>query len=185
VFAQAGADELKGSGRSIPGFHLRDALDLVAKRVPGTIMRFGGHAFAAGLSIAPDALQRFTAEFEAVARLLLCDVALRRSHESDGTLDRGELTLELGVQLRQRVWGQGFPAPAFDDVFDVADQRNVGDGHAKLTLAREGERYAAIAFRTPATLPSRIHALFRPEVNRFQGLVSLELVVDYWSEVRA
>jgi single-stranded-DNA-specific exonuclease len=181
VFAQAGAHELKGSGRSIAGLHLRDALDLVAKRAPGTIIRFGGHAFAAGLSIAPDALQHFAAAFEAVARERLGDVALRRSHESDGALARGELTFALGSLLRERVWGQGFPAPAFDDVFDVTEQRSVGEGHAKLTLTRDRERFAAIAFRTPSPLPARIHALFRPEVNHFQGLASLELVIDYWS----
>jgi single-stranded-DNA-specific exonuclease len=181
VFAQAGTTELKGSGRSIAGFHLRDALDLVSKRAPGAILRFGGHAYAAGVSIALDALPRFAAAFESVARETLSEAALRRTHESDGALDPGELTYELGVLLRQRAWGQGFPAPAFDGVFDVADQRMVGDGHAKLTLVRERERFAAIAFRTPDALPSRIHALFRPEIHRFQGLASLELVIDYWT----
>jgi single-stranded-DNA-specific exonuclease len=181
VFAQSGEHELKGSGRSIAGFHLRDALDLVSKRAPGTITRFGGHAYAAGLSIARGALPQFAAMFEAVAREMLSDAALRRSYESDGALDPGELTYELGVALRERAWGQGFAPPAFDGDFDVADQRSVGDGHAKLTLVRDRDRYAAIAFRTPATLPARIHALFRPEINHYQGLSSLELVIDYWS----
>jgi len=181
VFAQAGEHELKGSGRSIAGFHLRDALDLVAKRAPGTIMRFGGHAFAAGLSIARDALPRFMETFEAVAREALSEAALARTHDSDGELAPGELTLDLGASLRERVWGQGFPAPAFDGVFDVVEQRGVGDGHAKLTLARGRERFPAIAFRTQAALPARIHALFRPEVNHFQGLVNLELVIEFWS----
>jgi single-stranded-DNA-specific exonuclease len=181
VFAR-GADGLpKGSGRSIAGFHLRDALDLVAKRAPGTITRFGGHAFAAGLSIDPRELPRFAATFEAVARERLSDRDLRRTHESDGTLARGELSLALGEALRARAWGQGFPAPAFDDVFEVREQRLVGDAHAKLVLARESERFQAIAFRTPAQMPPRIHALFRPEVHSYQGLSNLELVVDYWS----
>jgi single-stranded-DNA-specific exonuclease len=181
VFAQAGAHELRGSGRSIAGFHLRDALDLCAKRAPGIILRFGGHAYAAGVSIAPDSLPCFAATFEAVAREALTDAALRRTHESDGALDAGELTYALGAELRQRAWGQGFPAPAFDSGFDVADQRSVGDGHAKLLLARGRERFPAIAFRTRSPLPPRIHALFRPEINRYQGLSSLELVIDYWS----
>jgi single-stranded-DNA-specific exonuclease len=181
VFAQSGAQELKGSGRSIAGFHLRDALDLVSKRAPGTITRFGGHAFAAGLSIARDALPQFTATFEAVARETLSDAALRRSYESDGALDPGELTFELGVALHERAWGQGFAPPAFDGEFDVADQRSVGDGHAKLVLVHGRDRYAAIAFRTAATLPARIHALFRPQIHHHQGLASLELVIDYWS----
>ena len=79
------------------------------------------------------------------------------------------------------VWGQGFPPPAFDDRFDVVAQRAVGDGHAKLTVARGGERFAAIAFRTPVPMPPRIHALFRPEVNHWNGLQNLELVIDYWT----
>jgi len=181
VFARTGPHELKGSGRSITGFHLRDALDLVAKRAPGAVTRFGGHAFAAGLTIVDDALPRFIAEFEAVARETLSDGALLRMHESDGALSPGELTLALGASLRERAWGQGFPAPAFDDVFDVADQRNVGEGHAKLTVTRGGERFRAIAFRTPATMPPRIHALFRPEIHHWNGLSNLELIIDYWS----
>jgi single-stranded-DNA-specific exonuclease len=181
VFARTGEHELKGSGRSISGFHLRDALDLVSKRVPDAITRFGGHAFAAGLSLADDALPHFAAAFEAVARETLSEAQLRRAHESDGTLEQGELTLDLGSELHERVWGQGFPAPAFDAVFDVVDQRSVGDGHAKLALARGSERFVAIAFRTPATMPARIHALFRPEVHHWNGLSSLELVIDYWT----
>jgi single-stranded-DNA-specific exonuclease len=181
VFARGGENELKGSGRSITGFHLRDALDLVSKRAPGVIVRFGGHAFAAGLSIAPDRLADFTTAFEAVARETLSDALLQRIHESDGALMPRELTLELGAALGDCVWGQGFPPPAFDDTFDVVEQRVVGDGHAKLTLTRGGERFNAIAFRTPAAMPARIHALFRPEVNQWNGLSSLELVIDYWT----
>jgi len=185
VFARAGESELRGSGRSIAGFHLRDALDLVSKRAPGTIVRFGGHAYAAGVSIGMDALQRFADTFEAVARERLSDAALRRTYESDGALAAGELTYELGVECRRCAWGQGFPAPAFDGVFDVADQRVVGDGHARFTLVRERERFAAIAFRVQAPLPPRIHALFLPEIHTFQGLSSLELVVDHWTDARS
>ena len=182
VFARASESELRGSGRSIAGFHLRDALDLVAKRAPGAILRFGGHAYAAGVSIVPDALPRFAEAFEAVARERLSEAALRRTHESDGTLASGELTYELGMQLRSRAWGQAFPAPAFDVVFDVVDQRFVGEGgHAKLTLMHERQRYPAIAFRAETALPPRIHALFRPEIRSFQGLSALELVIDYWT----
>ncbi|HET9670789.1 MAG TPA: single-stranded-DNA-specific exonuclease RecJ, partial [Casimicrobiaceae bacterium] len=91
-------------------------------------------------------------------------------------------TYELGMQLRSRAWGQAFPAPAFDVVFDVVDQRFVGEGgHAKLTLMHERQRYPAIAFRAETALPPRIHALFRPEIRSFQGLSALELVIDYWT----
>src|SRR4029077_7573722 len=99
VFARGSGGELKGSGRSIAGFHLRDALDLVSKRAPGVIARFGGHAFAAGLSIAPDRLPEFVAAFEAVARETLSDAQLQRIHESDGALMPRELTLELGTAM--------------------------------------------------------------------------------------
>ena len=180
VFARTGDNELKGSGRSIAGFHLRDALDLVSKRIPGAVRRFGGHAYAAGLTLAEDALPRFAVEFEAIARETLSDAALARTHESDGALAPGELTLDLAISLRDQVWGQGFPSPAFDAVFDVSEQRSVGGGHAKVTLTRDVERFAAIAFHTPATLPARIHALFRPEINHWTGRPSLELVIDHW-----
>jgi single-stranded-DNA-specific exonuclease len=183
VFARGSGGELKGSGRSIQGFHLRDALDLVAKRDPETILRFGGHAFAAGLSIPIDRLPRFAAAFETVARELLTETDLQRVHASDGALGRGELTLELATAMGAAVWGQGFAAPAFDDVFDVVDQRSVGDGHAKMTVARGGERFAAIAFRTPLPMPPRIHALFRPEINHWSGLQSVEIVIDHWTPV--
>lgn len=181
VFANGTAGELRGSGRSIAGFHLRDAFDLVAKREPGLILRFGGHAHAAGLSIRADALPRFADAFERIARDSLTDAALRRHLESDGVLARGELTFELGGALAARAWGQGFAAPAFDDVFDVAEQRIVGDAHAKLRLVRDREAFSAIAFRTAAALPPRVHALYRPQVRHWNGLASLELVVDYWS----
>jgi single-stranded-DNA-specific exonuclease len=184
VFARSGERELRGSGRSIPGFHLRDALDLVAKRSPGTILRFGGHAFAAGLSIVPDALPAFVMAFEGVARERLTQADLQRIHESDGALAPGELTLGLATTLGDCVWGQGFPPPAFDDKFDVVDQRVIGDGHAKLALMRGGERFTAIAFRAPSAMPPRIHALYRPEVNHWNGLVNLELVIDYWTTAR-
>jgi single-stranded-DNA-specific exonuclease len=181
VFARGGDDELKGSGRSIAGFHLRDALDVVSKRAPGIIVRFGGHAFAAGLTIRADALAEFITAFEGFARETLSEAQLRRVHDSDGALEPGELTFELGTTLAQCVWGQGFPQPAFDDHFDVLAQRTVGDGHARLTLARGGERFTAIAFRTPVPMPPRIHALYRPEIHQWQGLLNLELVIDHWS----
>ena len=182
VFANSGDGELRGSGRSIAGFHLRDALDLVAKRAPDTVRRFGGHAFAAGLSIPADALARFAETFESVARECLPEAALARRLESDGELGPGELTVELCAALRGQVWGQGFAPPTFDGTFDVVAQRIVGDGHAKLTLERDGERYSAIAFRTPETLPPRVRVLYRPELNLWNGRQSVELVVEAYAE---
>jgi len=180
VFARASGGELKGSGRSIAGFHLRDALDLVAKRAPGLIAKFGGHAYAAGLTLAVADLPRFAAMFEAVAREQLSPAQLARTLESDGALAPGELSFELADALRAGVWGQGFPAPVFDDAFSVLDQRTVGGQHSKLALSRGGERFDAILFRQTAVLPSSIRAAYRPDVNEWNGLASLQLVIEYW-----
>ncbi|HEX8739794.1 MAG TPA: single-stranded-DNA-specific exonuclease RecJ [Casimicrobiaceae bacterium] len=177
IFAGARDGELRGSGRSIEGFHLRDAIDVVAKREPGTVLRFGGHAFAAGVSIAPDGLAKFAAAFETAAREALSPSALRRHLDSDGELAPGDITPELCAALREGVWGRSFPPPAFDGVFDVLAQRSVGIGHAKLALAHRGERYHAIAFRQPLPLPPRIRALYRPEVNEWNGTSRIELVI--------
>lgn len=177
IFADAHDGELRGSGRSIEGFHLRDAIDLVAKRVPGTVLRFGGHAFAAGVSIVPEGLAQFAAAFESVAREALSPSALRRHLESDGELVPGEITLELCAALREGVWGRSFAPPAFDGVFDVLAQRSVGVGHAKLSLGLGGEHYDAIAFRQSLPVPSRIRALYRPEVNVWNGTSRIELVI--------
>jgi len=180
VFARGNAGELKGSGRSIEGFHLRDALDLVSKRDPALISRFGGHAFAAGLTIGKSGLPAFVAAFEQVARDWLTPSQLHRTHESDGTLEVGQLTLELAAQLREQVWGQGMPAPAFDDTFDVRETRIVGGKHSRIVLSRGKERFEAILFNYADPLPARIRATFRPEVNEWQGNASLQLAIEHW-----
>jgi single-stranded-DNA-specific exonuclease len=180
VFARASTGELRGSGRSIAGFHLRDALDAVTKRTPGAVVKFGGHAFAAGLTLREDALPVFRASFEAVAREQLTPALLARTLESDGTLGRGELDIHLARLLRNNVWGQGLPPPTFDDTFDVLGTRVVGGQHTKLTLGREGERFEAMLFRHVDALPSRIIAAFRVEVNEWQGTEALELTVEHW-----
>ncbi len=180
VFARGAAGELKGSGRSIAGFHLRDALDLVAKREPGLIARFGGHAFAAGLTLAEEALPRFAAAFEQVAREALGPADLARVIPSDGALAAGELTFDLAERLREPVWGQGFPAPAFDDEFEVVSSRIVADAHTRLMLARGAERFSAVLFRSTAVLPPRIRAVFRPEPDTYGGRASVQLVLLHW-----
>jgi len=184
VFARGKGGELKGSGRSIPGFHLRDALDLVSKRAPGVIARFGGHAYAAGLSLAEPDLPRFAAAFETVAREALTADDLARVQPSDGGLEPGEVTLELAQALAAEVWGQGFPAPAFDDVFEVTEQRTVGGKHSKLVLQRQGDeaplRFAAILFDHVDSLPTTIRAVYRPDPNEWNGTVALQLVVEHW-----
>jgi len=194
VFAPGGdAGELRGSGRSIGGFHLRDALDLVAKREPGVLVRFGGHAYAAGMTVTEAELPRFAAAFEAVARELIAPAQLLRRRESDGPLAPGELGIELAEALRGQVWGQGFPPPVFDDAFAVAEQRIVAGKHTRLTLvgprcagpagagaAPVGARYAAILFNRVDPLPAAIRAVYRPEVDEWNGSASLQLVVEHW-----
>jgi single-stranded-DNA-specific exonuclease len=180
VFARSPNGELRGSGRAIPGFHLRDAIDLVAKRAPGAILRFGGHAHAAGLSVVEDALPRVTAEFERVAREWLPPSALSRAVETDGELGHDELTLALADQLRGQVWGQGFPVPLFDGDFVVSEQRMVGGEHVRAVLTQAGRRVEAIAFRTGGPLPGTLRAAYRPDRNSYQGLSSLQLVVEHW-----
>ncbi len=180
VFAPGSDGELRGSGRSIRGFHLRDALDLVSKREHGLIRRFGGHAVAAGLTIAPDGYARFAAAFEEVATAWLTPADLERVIETDGTLAAGELTLDLARRVAATAWGQGFPAPAFDDRFDVVESRVVGGAHTRVTLARGGERFSAIAFRHTDALPPRLRAVYRPEVDIWGGGEALQLVLAHW-----
>ena len=180
VFARASYGELRGSGRSIAGFHLRDALDLVAKRRPGMIRRFGGHAFAAGLTLPEAALPEFVAEFESVGRERLSAAALRRTIETDGELAPAELNLALARSIAGEVWGQGFPAPLFEGDFGVLEQRVIGGKHVRLTLSASTARIEGVLFDHLGPLPDRIRATYRPEVNRYQDLESLQLVIDSW-----
>ena len=179
VFARGGTGELKGSGRSIAGFHLRDALDLVTKRMPGLVTRFGGHAYAAGLSLPEAGFAAFAAAFEAIAREQLTSADLQRTLATDGGLAPEELDLDLAVALRDQVWGQGFPAPVFDDVFAVADQRIVGGKHSRLVLARGHARYAGILFNHVDPLPATIRAAYRPDANEWNGATALQLVIEH------
>jgi single-stranded-DNA-specific exonuclease len=183
VFARGTAGELKGSGRSIAGFHLRDALDLAQKRAPGLLAKFGGHAYAAGLTLAESDLPRFAAIFETIAREQLSSGDLARTLDSDGSLAAGELGIDLASALGAEVWGQGFPAPVFDDTFSVLAQRIVGGHHSKLVLARGAERFDAILFRHAEPLPPTIRAAYRPDINEWRGEESLQLVIEHWLAV--
>jgi single-stranded-DNA-specific exonuclease len=184
VFAfanDAGGGDLKGSGRSIPGLHLRDALDLVAKREPGVITRFGGHAAAAGASVPADRLPDFQRAFEGVVREALSPADLERRIETDGELPAEEIAFDLAAELKRHVWGQGFPEPRFASRLRVLDQRIVGGKHTKLTLGAGSRRIAAIHFNETATFPAEIDAIYRLDVNEWNGTTSLQLVVEHWS----
>ena len=180
-FAPGNPGELKGSGRAIRGLHLRDALDLVAKRHPGLILRFGGHAAAAGLSIPAARLAEFAAAFEETVRGLLTPADLEQIIETDGSLAPEETTLDLAHRLDEETWGQGFPAPTFADVFEVVDQRIVGGRHLKLKLARGSRRFAAVLFGRIDSLPRDIRAVYRVTVNEYNGSRSLQLALDHWA----
>jgi single-stranded-DNA-specific exonuclease len=175
AFAQADDGLLKGSGRSINGLHLRDALDLVTKQRPNLIVKFGGHAMAAGLSIRePD----FGA-FEQVVRSLITKDALQASIETDGALPIEEMTMQTAQMLDNQVWGQGFPPPLFSDDFKVLQQRIVGDKHLKLSLARQQQRFDAIWFNQTDLLDEQVRVVYQLQINEFNGNQSLQLLIRH------
>ena len=185
--AVEGGEELKGSARSIGGFHIRDALDAVATKNPGLITKFGGHAMAAGLSLAPDKLTAFQSAFEAEARLRLSRSQLQAVIESDGEVAANHLTLET-AQLIQAAgpWGQAFPEPQFDGRFLLREQRRLGGKHLKMVLSPEsepGKIVDAIAFNVPEeswpdSHATRIELVFRLAVNDFRDSLNLQLMVE-------
>lgn len=180
AFAQSNDGELKGSGRSIPGFHLRDALDLVAKRHPELIKKFGGHAMAAGLTLALDDLAQFETAFERVAHEWLTPALLARSIETDGGLPIADADLDMAQTLARQVWGQGFPEPQFLDQFQVVNQRILGEKHTKLSLLRDGRQFEAMLFFRAETLPNAIQAVYRLDVNEYKGQRSVQLILQHW-----
>jgi single-stranded-DNA-specific exonuclease len=181
---ESGRRALKGSGRSIPGLHLRDCLDLVAKRSPGLIARFGGHAQAAGLTIAEGDYDAFAAAFERAVDELLPLEARTRVIETDGPLKGEHHTLELARLIDAQIWGQGFPQPVFCDTFAVESQRVVGERHLKLLLRKDGRRLEAMCFnaleREPLPASGALRAAYRLAVNEFNGLKSVQLNLEHY-----
>jgi len=180
AFARGNPGEIRGSGRSIPALHLRDALDRVAVLNPGLILKFGGHAAAAGLTLRESEFERFQRAFEQTAQSLLAPTDLERVIETDGTLAVEELTPETIALLSAPVWGQGFPAPRFCDEFEVTAQRVVGERHLKLTLERAGKSINAIRFNFADEAPARIRAVYQPALNEYSGRISVELAIEHW-----
>lgn len=180
VFAEGDEGLLKGSGRSIKGLHLRDALDLVSKKEPGLLLKFGGHAMAAGLTIRQPDFARFEAAFEQVVQHLLSPADLDACIEVDGVLAASEMDLESAVMLEMQVWGQGFPPPAFYGEFAVVAQRIVGGQHLKLTLDADGRSLDAICFRQPGLMPARIAAVYELQVNDYNGSRQVQLLIRHW-----
>jgi len=184
AFARSNNGEIKGSGRSIAGLHLRDALDLVSKRHPALIRKFGGHAAAAGLSIAEPDFATFATAFEEIAGNLLDENDLAQRIETDGALDKDQMDLDIARLLDEQVWGQGFPAPQFSDDFMVKNQRVVGEKHLKLSLSTQGRLIDAILFGHNEPLPEHIHAVYSLSVNEYNGKQSLQLIVRHWQHTK-
>ena len=188
VFAPGTDDEVKGSARSIPGLHVRDALALMDAKQPGLIRKFGGHAMAAGLTINRNQLDTFTKLFDEVVSLQLTDDQLQSRLISDGELTEDELSLDVASMLRDAgPWGQAFPEPLFDDTFQIVEQRLVGDKHLKLRLMKDKKLIEAIAFFVDTNVwPNHrcetIRAAFRLDVNEYKGRSSVQLIVEYLEE---
>ena len=184
VFAQSGDGELKGSGRSIPGVHLRDALDRVATSTPGLITKFGGHAMAAGLSLSQDDLPRFREAFNRVVAQALKGSLPDQVTVTDGQLPQSDLTLALAEALESGgTWGQAFEAPSFEGVFTISDMRVVGEKHLKFRLITEAGLIDAIAFNADVETwtrdtPKALRCVYRPCVNEYRGDRRLQLQIE-------
>lgn len=182
VFAASGAPgkehELKGSGRSIPGFHLRDALDLVAKRHPGVLLRFGGHAMAAGCTIHEDGLDAFEEGLAQVAQEWLDAATLTRRLETDGPLAAEYRRVELVDTLHKEVWGQGFAAPTFSEEVEVLSQRLVGEKHLALKLKHQGQPVDGIWFGHTESLPAKVTLAFRLDADEWNGVRRVKFLIE-------
>ena len=182
VFAASAAPgqehELKGSGRSIPGFHLRDALDLVAKRAPGVLLRFGGHAMAAGCTVAEEHFEVFEETLNQVAMEWLDAATLQRRLETDGPLAPEYRRTELVDMLHSAVWGQGFAPPVFSEEVEVLSQRLVGDKHLSLKLRHQGQPVDGIWFNRAEPLPSRVKLAYRLDADEWQGQKRVRFLIE-------
>lgn len=170
--------ELKGSGRSIAGFHLRDALDLVAKRHPGVLLRFGGHAMAAGCTIAEEHFDVFEQALQQVAHEWLDAATLTRRIDTDGPLAPEYRRADLVDTLHKEVWGQGFAAPTFSEEVEVISQRLVGEKHLSLKLKHQGQPVDGIWFGHTESLPARVKLAFRLDADEWQGIKRVRFLVE-------
>jgi single-stranded-DNA-specific exonuclease len=182
VFAASAAlgheHELKGSGRSIAGFHLRDALDLVAKRNPGLLLRFGGHAMAAGCTLGREQLGVFEQALSAVAAEWLDAATLTRRIDTDGPLQPQYRRVELVDVLQREVWGQGFAAPTFSEELEVLSQRLVGEKHLALKLRHQGQPVDGIWFGHTEALPARVKLAFRLDADAWNGVRRVRFLIE-------
>jgi single-stranded-DNA-specific exonuclease len=180
AFARGNPGEIRGSGRSIAALHLRDALVRVETAEPGLLLKFGGHAAAAGLTLHEAGFERFRVALEQTARALLTPADLDSVIETDGPLAASDCTPGTIGLLARAVWGQGFPVPRFCDEFEVAAQRVVADKHLKLVLAQGERRVEAIRFRWTESAPRRVRVVYQPSLNEYNGQTSVQLHIEHW-----
>jgi single-stranded-DNA-specific exonuclease len=179
AFAPGDAGEIRGSGRSIPDVHLRDILDLVSKRQPGLINKFGGHAMAAGLSIAHKDYDQFVLAFNQAVIDFTGKSRFEAVIETDGTLESGFANAQVAQMLEEQVWGSGFPTPLFVDEFTVDQQRLLHDKHLKLTLTRDRQRFEAIWFGHSETVGDRVRVVYRLATNHWNSMVTAQLIIEH------
>jgi single-stranded-DNA-specific exonuclease len=182
VFAASGAEGqehlLKGSGRSIAGFHLRDALDWMAKKHPGLLIKFGGHAMAAGCTIEEEHFDTFEAAFAEVAALWIDAATLSRRLETDGPLPAEYRRPDMADTLNQAVWGQGFAPPVFSEELDIVSQRLVAEKHLALKLKHQGQLVDGIWFGRTEPLPAKAHLAYRLESDEWQGVKKVKFFIE-------
>jgi single-stranded-DNA-specific exonuclease len=188
VFAPAADGQLRGSGRSIAGFHLRDAIDLVSKREPGLLLRFGGHAAAAGCTLAGDGFERFADAFERVAAELLSSEQLSRRIEVDGELPTQWFDAEVAELLQSQVWGQGFAPPLFASRVEVLQQGQLGSAHLRARVrvldgSAAGSTRELIAWNRSSFLPQQAHVAWRLDANTWQGRLQLRMLLEAVEDV--
>ena len=185
AFAKAKNGEIKASARSIPGVHIRDMLDQVDKKIPNVILKFGGHAMAAGLSLKEKDFDLFADTLNKVVKDQVSDDLLNNIILSDGQLSGHQFSLEQAQELREAgPWGQGFPAPLFDGVFKMQQQRLVGEKHLKMTLEVEGKAIEAIAFNVdinfwPNPTVSKVYCVYRLDINEFRGARTVQMLIEH------
>ncbi len=185
IFAPSDNGEIRGSGRSVQGIHLRDILDTVSKRHPDLLLKFGGHAMAAGVTLKAKDFELFRQCFEQVVAETADLSALSPVYLTDGSLNTEDITLEHAALLERQIWGQGFPSPSFCDEFSVILQQSMGyEGkHIKALLEKDDSRFEAVFWNCTEQLPERIRTVYRPVANEWRNQLELQLYVDYWEAV--
>lgn len=179
VFSSDQDGLIRGSGRSVAGFHLRDALDVISKRYPDMMERFGGHAMAAGLTLRQNMFETFKVAFEEVAKETLGQMTLHRHIETDGAPDDYCYNPQFVESIRTQIWGQGFEEPIFSDTFRIVRQRVLKNKHLSLQLSKNGRLHSAIYFNHNSLLPEEIFAAFRLENNLFNGITNVQLIIEH------